>query len=233
LVSLATTIDLIDTALLARYSGITIDINGTPTSVTPLIEHPHTEIKREKIYPSVVCRYINHMFDPSRAESSDDLMEEVSLDTGVTPYERIERKGPMPYVVLYSIHTWHKDRVIQDRELVKKVFNYKTSARGYLTVKNIDDEDINVDAIAMGDIVPADETLPDTVIYHKVQTLSILAYLSQEDADTTERQKVAMDVGWNFYQRKLLETPSGTVDVPGQKVLDISLSFDAIEEGPA
>jgi hypothetical protein len=230
--SLAVDMSSIDDGLIARYTGINIDVAGVPTAVEVFMEDPHPEVKTEKEYPSIALNYIGHVFDESRAESSDDDLEEVSLDTGVDPYERVERKGPLPYNVLYSLHTWHKEMVNEDRELGKKVFEFKTPPRGYMTIKNIDNADVNVDVHRVGNVVNADEKLADVVIYHKIQTLEVQAYLTQADAADTTRSKVAMRINWKFFNRKLLETPSGTVEVPSEKVLDVEVQFDGTDEGP-
>ena len=120
----------------------------------------------------------------------DDDEEELSLDSVPTIPEMIMRQKGIAYRIQYSLDTWHRNRVLEDRDLLFETFLRKTPIRGYMTVKNIDDEDITVWVSWMGSVVTADESDVDELIYHKSLSLIVMAYLSQVDSTDTDRDKV-------------------------------------------
>jgi len=225
--SLAVRVSAVDAALIAKYSGISINTGEppVPTGVTPFIEEPSTEETPERVYPSVVLKLIaiNPRFELS--ESTDDEKEEVDYDDTVFPHERVMRDSPLPYTLMYSLDTWHKIRVGESRDLVYEAIIKRTNPRGYLTVTNIDGNPVTPDLFWGGGVVENDEKKPDIVIYHKTLTLEIPVWLILDDTET--REKVAMYVEWKVssYETKT-ELDGSIVPIAGSETLDVDFYVD-------
>lgn len=195
--SQSTTLKLIDAAFVARYSGLTIAIGETPviTPVEVFMERPNTEEVRERTFPSISMMFVNMVPDFRDMQHCDDEDEEVVLyDDGVSPPENISRLKGTAYRIQYVLDTWHKNKVIEDRDLLFEAFLRKTPIRGYMTVKNIDNEDITVWVSWSGSLTSLDEMDVDTVIYHKSLSLVVLAYLAPVEYDETVGRKVVTDL---------------------------------------
>jgi hypothetical protein len=190
---MATTLEFLDDGFISRYSGIVIPV-GDPAVLTPVevfIETPNPEEVSERTFPSISVRFINMVPDfRDMQHCDDDDEEELSLDSVPTIPEMIMRQKGIAYRIQYSLDTWHRNRVLEDRDLLFETFLRKTPIRGYMTVKNIDDEDITVWVSWMGSVVTADESDVDELIYHKSLSLIVMAYLSQVDSTDTDRDKV-------------------------------------------
>ena len=93
----AVTLKNVDTALLLRYSGVSIDVDGTPTAVEVFIEEPQVEEYPERVYPSVAVKLIDIEPDYARSHSDDDEKEEVGYNDTVDPPVRTMRLRPHPY----------------------------------------------------------------------------------------------------------------------------------------
>jgi len=191
--TMATTLEFLDDGFISRYSGIVIPV-GDPAVLTPVevfIETPNPEEVSERTFPSISVRFINMVPDfRDMQHCDDDDEEELSLDSVPTIPEMIMRQKGIAYRIQYSLDTWHRNRVLEDRDLLFETFLRKTPIRGYMTVKNIDDEDITVWVSWMGSVVTADESDVDELIYHKSLSLIVMAYLSQVDSTDTDRDKV-------------------------------------------
>jgi hypothetical protein len=191
--TMATTLELLDDGFISRYSGIVIPV-GDPVVLTPVevfVETPNPEEVSERTFPSISIRLINMVPDfRDMQHCDDDDEEELSLDSVPTIPEMIMRQKGIAYRIQYSLDTWHRNRALEDRDLLFETFLRKTPIRGYMTVKNIDDEDITVWVSWMGSVVTADESDVDEIIYHKSLSLIVMAYLSQVDSTDTDRDKV-------------------------------------------
>lgn len=195
--SKATTLKLIDEALAAKYAGLSI-LTGSPavsTSVEVFLETPDPEETTERTFPSISLQYVTMTPDYRDMQHCDDEEDEdLVLDGTVTPPEMVVRPYPTAFRIMYSLGTWHRKRISEDRDLVFEAILRTTKIRSYLTVKNIDGEDITVWLMWDGGVVNADADDIDERIYHKSLTLTVLAYLSLvEDTDTT-RSKVVTNV---------------------------------------
>jgi hypothetical protein len=189
----STTLKLIDEGLLARYSGLEILV-GDPEVLTPVevfIETPQPEEVPERTFPSISIRFLSMAPDfADMQHCDDDEMEELYLDSDPAIPEMVTRQKGIAYRILYSLDTWHRAKVIEDRDLLFETFLRTTPIRGYLPIKNIDDEDISVWVSWMGSLVMADESDFDELIYHKTITLTVLAYLAPVGTVDTVRDKV-------------------------------------------
>lgn len=228
--SLSVTLDAIENALLAKYAGIQIDIEGTPTDVAVFLEDPNTEETPERVYPSVSIMLVSALTNLGVSEGEEGNEEQTDYDTGVTPHETVMRETAEPARVMYSIDTWVKYRGLHDRELMQEVYFKRTKKRGYITAQNVDSEAIDLDVFWFGSIVSNDEIHPDMVIYHKTLTLEVLAHISQ--TDITRRQKVVMEQRWDVFNRKTLTTVDGVSIVVGGDEKDLTMAFDDTTEGP-
>ena len=152
--SLAIDQSQVDLALAARYAGIQVPV-GTPPSLTPVrvfIETPDNEEVPERVFPSVSIMFASSVPAFTHYESEDFNEEERVLDTGPTPPVRTMRERPLPYNLLYMVHSWFKARAAGDRELVKRVFVERTKPRTYLNAENIDFEPIELDMYTQGSL---------------------------------------------------------------------------------
>ena len=205
-------IDL-DTAMKQHYSGITISVDGVPTPVQVFLEQPSTEGTPNRVYPSVSILYAGDVPDFESMHSDDDSVEEIGINSAVSPAERIERIMPEPARVRYIVGTWHKDRAAEDRRLVREVYRKRTPSRGYLTVQNVDGEAIKVWLFRMAPSLVEVEDRPDadTIIYHKTLMVEVLVHLSEVEYDETTSTKVAEEVQWDVQSRKVLWNSHGQV----------------------
>lgn len=230
--SLAVDIEAVDAALITRYSGITISVAGSPTAVEVFNESPYSEEVTERTYPSVAIHLMDVQPKFDISESTDDEREEVAYDSGVTPHERSMRKNPLPYTLVYSVDTWHKDRVSESRELAREVLLYRTEPRGYLSVLNVDGVSIDLWAISSSGYSCEPEELPDTVIYHNTLTLEIEVYLAMSAFDQVDREKVAMEAWWTVFSRGTVSVYDEIEIESGEEVEDLTIRFTDTEEGP-
>ena len=234
--SLATTVKLIDDALALKYAGMTI-LTGDPpasTNVTVFIEAPQPEDYRELVYPSVSINLMSIMTHHEVSEGDEGESEEVGYDSGVSPNERLMRMNPEPKKIIYTIETLHKAKVGESRDLVHEAILSKTPDRGYITVKNIDGEDLDLWMLwteGMG-VANKDDVDADIVIYNKVLQVTVLAYIARVAYDNIDREKVAMNVIWTLFSRETVLTTNGIVIRAGGDVEDLEFEYDATTEGP-
>lgn len=224
--SLAVTMKAIDAALLAKYTGITINTGDPPasTSVTPFIEDPNPEQYAERTYPSIAIKMISMTPDYTGIYETEDLNEEeVAYDPGPAPPVRSMRKNPLPYRLLYSLDTWHKARVGESRDLVTEALIHRTDPRGSLTVTNIDGVDIPVWMFWQGGITSVDEYDVDEVIYHKSLTVLILAYVAIVDSDDVTEEKVVTELNLDVSLRHTWRDKDGFHVDDSKNVKDVTI----------
>ncbi|MHA2429219.1 MAG: hypothetical protein ACXADB_14450, partial [Candidatus Hermodarchaeia archaeon] len=173
----AVTIENVDQALLARYAGISIDVAGTPTTVESFIEEPSTEEYPERVYPSITLKLIAINFDETRGHSDDDEEEEIAYNDGLTPPERTMRLKPSPFLLTYSLDTWHRVMVGESRDLVGRAFQERTHPRGSVDVTDVDGGTESCWVMWVGGVTENDERENDYVIYHKTLTINVLVDL--------------------------------------------------------
>lgn len=212
--SLAVTQEAIEDALIARFSGITIPVGGVDTDVAVFMEEPAVEENPERVYPSVAMMYLGEGPDFGVYESDiDEQEEEVGYDNSEEVHERIMRQNPQPQILLYSVDIWNKVRAQESRELLFRVFRQKVRTRDYITVQNLDGEDVDLWLFWDGNIVPNHERYPDEVIYHYTLTVSIHAYMAMADISETRNEKVAMGLLWRVFLREEGEPDPGKLDI--------------------
>lgn len=223
----ATTIPLIDTALASRYSGISINTGDppAPSAVEVFIEEPDPEEYPERVFPSITIKKLSVRPDFARSHSSDEVEEPIgALDTGVSPPEQTMRESPLPYIVSYSIDTWHKARVSESRDLLKEAVLERTKPRGFMYLNNIDSEQISVNVFWSGGVTDLDEVETDEVIYHKSLTVEILAYLI---GDETESQaKIVLEHRATVKSRTWVSDSEGhATPIVGEDVTDVTIKI--------
>lgn len=225
--SYAVTLKAIDEALIAKYSGLSINTGSppAPTAITPFIEVPDPEVYTERVFPSITIQLLSVVPDYFSIVDSDDLAdEEVSYNAGASPPVSTRRQRPLPYRVQYSIDTWHRVRASESRDLVTEALIYNTNPRGYLTVENVDGVDVDVWLIWDGAVTSADSRETDEVIYHKTLTVYVLAYLSLVDAADTTEEKVATELNFEVQSRHTYLDSTGTLQVDDTKnVKDVEI----------
>lgn len=229
--------EAIDDALIARYAGLSIDVedsSGTPipTAVEVFLEEPASEVVTERTYPSVAMLFLGMEFDAEIYQTSDDMPEDIGpLNTLPPVFEQTVREAPLPYRISYSVDTWHKIRVGESRDLVQKAILQRTPPRGFMPVTTVDGNTINAWVLWSGGITQLDEVLPDVVIYHKSLTVEVLAYVLQ---DTVESQaKVAMEVIWGVSSIKLVTDGLGNTSIdPLGEVLDVVFRITESGDSP-
>lgn len=230
----ATTIKLIDAALINRYSGIAIDVGNPPVStpVEVFIEEPSSEEITERTFPSIAIKFIGLRFDSARAHTNDEMEEPIgALDTGPSPPEQTMRESPLPYIVSYSLDTWHRVMVSESRDLVKEAVVSRTKPRGFMYLNNIDSEQIAVNVFWSGGIVPLDETETDEVIYHKSLTLEIPAYLIGDETET--QAKTVLEHHATVKNRRWLPDSMGQAEpVVGEDVEDVTIRITQTGDEP-
>jgi len=215
----AVTIKNVDTALLLRYSGVSIDVDGTPTAVEVFIEEPQVEEYPERVYPSVSVKLIDIEPDYARSHSDDDEKEEVGYDDAVSPPVRTMRLRPHPFRLTYSIDTWHKDRAGESRDLLKAILIERTPPRGAMSVEDVDGGTEACWVQWLGSMVGNDEAAEDYVIYHKTLTVQVLVDLLTDTS--TEDVKVVTEAIWRTYAQsyKLASDGREIEIIPGGDVL--------------
>lgn len=211
----AVTQEAIEDALIARFQGISIDVEGVPTTVKVFMEEPAVEEETERVYPSVALMYLGEVEDYEVRDSDDDegLTEEVSYDTGLPVYERTERAIPQALRLSYSIDTWNKTRAQQSRDLLFRAVRAKIGHRGYLQVQNVEGQPINLWMFWSGGVAPINEKHPDMVVYHSSLTVDVLAYVAVVANDETTVKKVAMEAHWKVFSKKVDENVGDQLDV--------------------
>jgi len=225
--SYAVTLKAIDAALLAKYSGISINTGNPPasTAVTPFIEDPDPEEYTERVFPSVSIKMLSLVPDYFAIVDSEDLLdEEISYDAGASPPVSTRRQRPLPYRVQYSIDTWHRERVSESRDLLIETILYRTNPRGYLTVQNVDGVNVDVWMIWDGGVTSMDFSETDEIIYRKSLTVYVLAYLALVDASDTSEEKVATELNFEVQSRHTYLDSNGEVQVDDSKnVKDVEI----------
>lgn len=205
----AVSLKAVDAALVARYSGASILVDGVATSVAAFIEEPHTGPNPERVYPSVAMKLLSILPDLSRAHSDDDEEEQLSIDMTVSPPETQMRLRPQPFLLGYSLDTWHKDRAGECRDLVQEIAIVRTPARGSMSVARVDGGLESVWVRWIGGMTALDERDGDTVIYHKSLLLSIPVDLLV-DSTVRDVKTVATNI-WNLYQEDVEMDDRGRV----------------------
>jgi len=237
--SIAVTLTAIDQALLTKYSGITIPTGplATPTAVEVFMEQPSIEEFEERTFPSVSLKMMSVTPDYSRiVDSDDEEEEEVAYDDTETPPVRSMRKRPQPFRIQYSIDTWHKALVAESRDLISEVLMYRTCPRGFLTVANIDGENVDVWLFWEGGFVTSDELHSDEIIYHKTLTLVVVAYLALSAVDDVDEEKVVTEAQVEVSLRSTWRDQGGhplEIQVDDTKnVLDLVIGVTETDEEP-
>jgi hypothetical protein len=211
----AVTQEAIEDALIARFQGITIDVESSPTPVEVLMEEPSVEEVVERTYPSVAMMYLGEVPDYEIRDSDDDegLVEEVLYDPGPPVHERVERAIPQALKLSYSIDTWNKTRAQESRDLLFRAVRARIGHRGYLQVLNIEGQPINLWMFWSGGVTPLNEKHPDMIVYHNSLTVDILAYVTVAEVDDTTTEKVAMEQHWKVFSKKVDENVGDQLDV--------------------
>jgi len=230
--SIAVDIEHIDAALAAKYSGINVYVSGVLKPVEVFIEEPNIEEYPERIFPSISLKFMGLSEDVDSLESLDDEAEEVDYDAVSTPNVRSMRDRPVPCKLMYSVDTWHRGKVSESRDLLQYAVLRKTPPRSYLTVQNIDGENVDLWVFWSGGIAGNDERLEDEVIYHKTLTLEIPAHITKVDYDDVEETKVAMELHWKTYVAKTIMDQTGIQWVSGADVLDLGIKVTDTTEEP-
>jgi hypothetical protein len=189
----------IDNALVARYSGIQIDVDGVPTAVAVFIENPSTEEFTERVYPSIAIKFMSLESDDPRRHSDDELDEEIAYNDVPTPPIRTMRQNGEPFRVLYTLDTWHKVRATESRDLVTEAIIERTPPRGYMNVTDIDSGTTPLWVMWEGNVANLDEDLPDITIYHKSLTISVLARVLTDP--NTRDLKVVIEGQWKVFKK--------------------------------
>jgi hypothetical protein len=213
--TLAVTQEAIEDALIARFQGISINVEGVPTAVEVFMEEPSVEEEPERVYPSVALMSLGEVEDYEVRDSDDDegLEEEVSYNTGLPVYERTERAIPQALRLSYSIDTWNKTRAQQTRDLLSGAIRAKVGHRGHLQVLNIEGQPINLWMFRSGGVTPLKEVHPDMIVYHTSMTVDILAYVAVVANDETTVKKVAMEQHWKVFSKEVEEAVGDQLDV--------------------
>jgi hypothetical protein len=204
----------LDLALKAHYSGITIRVAGVVTSVPVFLEKPSSETSTSRVYPSICLAYLGDFEDTEVCESTDfENEEEVGYDGSQPVHIRTSRKVSGPMRVRYMVDTWHKDLVLEDRDLSMEVFLKRTKPRGTLSVNNIDGEAITLWMFrANSGLQVMDYAEGDVQIFHKSVIVEVLAYLSEVEYDEVVEDKVAMELHWDVRSRGVKLNELGQID---------------------
>lgn len=227
----AVTQKAIDLALATRYDSVQIDVDGTPTDVSVFIEQPSTEEFPERVFPSVSIQFLTMVYDEKRAHSDDGSLEETAYNDGVDPPVRTSRQNGVPFVLGYSIDTWHKNRADEDRDLISEILVQRTAPQGYMPVTNIDSGTENVWVMWSGGLVALDETDGDYVVYHKSLTVHVYADLLTDTS--TYDDKVVTQLLMKFYARDYIYNRFGESEVSDDNLVeDVQIRVTDIDEGP-
>lgn len=210
----------IEDALIERFQGLSISVEGVQTPVTVFLEDPLVEEVSERTYPAITLMYLGESPDFDIRDSDDDEgeMEEVSYTQVPPVYLREMRAIPQALQLNYSIDTWNKTRAQQSRDLLSLAVRGRIRHRGYLRVKNILNQDVDLWMFWDGGVAPLNEKHPDMIVYHSSLTVRILAYVAVVEVDDTVEESVAMSVGWEIFSKK--------VDEPAGNQLDIAFEID-------
>lgn len=181
----------IEDALVAKYSGIFVNVNGVPTGVRVFLEEPSSFVEGERIYPSITISFVT-MREAVEMREAEYEMEEVGYDDSLPVHVREMREMPQPIAIVYSVDTWFQGRAQGDRDMMREVFVKRTRMRDSLPVKTIDGNDVTALLFWDGNVVKNDEMLPDEVIYHKTATIRVEANLAVTAVDDTESVEVVM-----------------------------------------
>lgn len=213
--TLSVTQDAIEDALIARFQGILIDVEGAPTAVEVFLEDPAVEEESERVYPSVTLMYLGDVPDFEVRDSDDDEgnEEEVAYNQVLPVYTRDMRPIPQALKFRYSIDTWNKTRAQQSRDLLFGAIRAKIQHRGYLRVLNVEGQPIDIWMFWSGGIAPLNEYHPDMIVYHSSLTVEILAYAAVVTNDQTTEEKVAMSLLWKVFSKKVNESVGHQLDV--------------------
>lgn len=217
----AVSIKNVDQALVLRYSGMSID-TGSPPAATPVdvfIEEPSSEEYPERTYPSVAIKLLTIVPDYARSHCDDEQEEEIGYDGGAAPPVRTMRYRPLPYVLTYTLDTWHRVLVGESRDLVSLALIERTPPRGYVNVIDVDGGTEACWVRWFGGVAANDEEKEDYVIYHKSLTIEVLVDLL---VDPNERDvKVVTDAIWRTYQQrhKVDDTGKDIIVISGEDVL--------------
>jgi hypothetical protein len=204
----------IEDALIARFQGISVVESGFSVPVSVFMEEPAVEEVAERTYPSVTMMYLGEVPDFGIRDSDDDEeFEEVGYDPVPPVNTREMRPVPEATKLQYSIDTWNKTRAQVSRDLLFQAVRKKIKPRTYLTVKNVDGEDIDLWMFWRGGLVPNHERYPDMIVYHFSLTVEILAYMAVVDNSETTDEKVAMEIQWKVFSKKVDESTGDALDV--------------------
>jgi hypothetical protein len=185
----AVTIQKIDEALVARYLGLVV--GGSPVSV--FIEEPDPDRRRERTFPSLSLKLISLLPAFELRDSETDQEEEIALDvTDETHPMRTMRQGPEPYSLVYSLDSWNRPFAKEARDLLMLAMLSRTPVNGYLSVENVDGEQVLLDCFARDAVISNDELEPDEVIYHKTRELEVVAWLDLVGIPHTSHRAVAV-----------------------------------------
>lgn len=228
----AVTQSAIDLALATRYDGSQIDVAGTPTDVSVFIEQPSSEEYAERVFPSVSISFLTMIYDTDRAHTDDEELEETVYNDAVDPPVRTSRQKGIPYILSYSVDTWHKDRVGESRDLVSEMLVQKTPPRGAMDVTDIDSGTESLWVMwSGGGVVQLDEIEGDYVIYHKSLTVDVYATLL---TDTTGYDDtVVTQLLMKFYARNFVYNEFGNSEVDDTNLVeDVQIRVTDTVEGP-
>lgn len=176
-------IENVEEALLNRYSGISINVAGTPTAVTVFMEDPSSEEYSERTFPSIAMTLIGISSDDESRDSEDELTEILSTSSDPVPITTNRQKGE-PYILEYSIDTWHKLRASEERDLLRDAVIKKTPVRGYLSVEDIDGNTETVWAFWNGSVRSLNEIDVDEVIYHKSLSVNVHVTMLTDEVES-------------------------------------------------
>lgn len=226
----AVTQKAIDLALATRYDGCQIDVAGTPTDIAVFVEEPSSEEYVERVFPSISILFMTMNYDTERAHTDDDELEETGYDDEVDPPIRTSRQKGLPYILTYSLDTWHKVRVSESRDLVQALLIQGTPPRGFMPVTDIDGGTENVWVMWSGGITSLNEIDGDYSIYHKSLTVDIYADLL---TDTTEYDDtVVTQLLMKYYARNYIYNEFGASEVDATRIEDVQIRFTDTEEEP-
>ncbi len=211
--SQAVTQDAIEEALIARFSGVQVEIEGTLTDVEVFLEEPAVEETTERIYPSISLMYLGEVPNFDIRDTDDEEREEVGYNQTPPVYIRTMRQNPEPTKMRYSVDVYNRVRAQTSRDLLYRAIRKKVKHRDYLTVENVDGEDVTIWMFWTGGIAPLNEVYPDMVVYHHSMTIEVLPYLAIVDNSETEDEKVAMNINWKVSSKEVNEDTGDFEDV--------------------
>jgi hypothetical protein len=227
----------LDAALVARYSGIYVLIEGVSTEVEVFIESPATEYTRDRTYPSISIQYAGDVPDFEQMDSDDDVDDELDIDLSETPGIATTRKSPEPTRVRYTVDVWVRNSAAIARELNKEVYRKRTPSRGSLQVTNIDGTTQKVwyFRVPPAQVEVDDYSDVDMRIYHHSLMVEALVNLSQVEYDDTTETPVVEEALWDVQSRRYVPDRKGQVGelIESKDITDrvIRITEDTEEEG--